>query len=96
MTTLEIGLELLNTLKARPRMYCYTKEAVLMRVTTVMEMLGVKFSPSAFSSEFIFNYIYAEGMLDLVAIANQKWTASVVDKALELIRAETESTDSVG
>jgi len=67
-----------------------------MRVTTILEMIGIEFSPSHFALTFLFTQSYSDGLEELVAVPNPDWTAAVVDKALELINAKTESVGSIG
>lgn len=96
MTTLEIGLEILNTLRARPLMYCYTKEAALMRVTTVLEMLGISFTISEFSEDLLQHSSTSSVLQELTEEPDLLWVDALVIKAWEVIRVATGSVDPIG
>ena len=79
-------LKMLNDTKLYPRMYAVSEEAVLMRVSTLLEVAGVSFS----CSEFYRKHSQTEGNIPLLKrpdnVDFDTWTRSVVDDGLEMLK----------
>jgi len=73
--------DMLLNMKLRPSMYASCKEAYLMRVSTILEVLGdISFSSNDFYSKFLSK----DGslFLDLLDPVDQEWCNLVIDEAL--------------
>lgn len=81
---IEKAIEILESLKEKPSLYCYTREAMLCRVTTVLDMVEATYNPSDF---YVRNkpQEWVSYTSFLAEEADPEWITVVVNAALGLL-----------
>ena len=79
----EKAKEILIQTRESPKMYASIREALLSRVTSLLELAGVEFDPGAFYAKH--SELYGNVILMLDKEVDDQWAKEVIDDAISLL-----------
>jgi len=78
------AIDLLNITRKAPQMFCSNKEALLSRVTTILEMVDINFNVIEFYKKHL--TLTGNSLLGTKDNYPTEWGHKVIDDALEIIK----------
>lgn len=82
-------LRMLTDTRGAPMMYAISVEAMLMRVSTLLEVAGVQFSVTEFYCKHGGKYGSSYLLQVPVGVTFDDWAKSVIDDGLEMLKGVT-------
>lgn len=80
----ERAIAFLEQTHKTPRMFCFTKEGLLMRVTTTLDLAGIEFNGINFYKKYL--ELQGSAFKGLSDSFDDLWARKIIDEALEMIK----------